>query len=581
VGTPRPFVKQVNNPATEEERLFSRVPAGYSNTCGRKPQSFDVRPHGRIMQNDVFPSRALLIVAGSGLVCLHVWLAWMSAHFEPNILLLDRPVAAFVVLELAAGALFLAAAWVTKSVKYTRGMFVWLMVVGAIMRGSLAASTPVLETDFYRYLWDGAVAAHGINPYRYSPGQVTEVPDSVPHALRQLARESGEIVHRVNHEGLRTIYPPVSQAFFALAYVIKPWSLSALRLILVSFDVITCVLLLRVLRSLGLSPLLVLIYWWNPLVVKEIVNSAHMDVIALPLVVASVMLAARGRPVWAVVPLILATATKLWPAVLLPHILFPLRRSMPMLVAAVAIFVVSCGILFLPVFLAGIDSSSGFLAYSVGWEMNDGLYMALAWATQSFLAVLGQSSAWWAHAVPRVVVFIVLCAWIVWLLKNKPGFALQGSSVTSARDVSLVEAAIRERSENPDSGFHRNVGKHRHDTGTGLEFSGADGIWSPLELWQACLMVVAALFLLSPTQFPWYYLWVIPFLVMQPRPSLLLLSAILPLYYLRFHFKARHAAWIFDDYIVWLEYVPVWVLLLREWWTTRRPIRLEHPGISR
>lgn len=147
------------------------------------------------------------------------------------------------------------------------------------------------------------------------------------------------------------------------------------------------------------------------------------------------------------------------------------------------------------------------------WEMNDALYMAVSWATQAVFRGLGQSSAWWAQLVPRAITLLVLCGWIAFLLKNAP----------------------------------RN----------------------PLDWWEHALLVVAALFLLSPTQFPWYYLWVIPFLVIRPRPSLLLLSALLPLHYLRFYFRARHNVWIFDDYIVWLEYVPVWVLLVREWWTAR------------
>ncbi len=466
------------------------------------------------MRTKSFTDRRLLIGAGTGLLCLHVWLAWISSEFQPEIPLLDRPVATLVILELAAGALFLAAARVVRSLANTGGMFAWLIVVGALMRVTMAASTPMLENDFYRYLWDGAVLAHGVNPFRYSPEQVTDAPDSVPPVLRGLAQESGKVIHRIDHENLRTIYPPVSQVIFAVSYVLRPWSLTAWRLVLSVFDVATLLLLLFALRSLKLSPLLMLIYWWNPLVVKEIANSAHMDVIVLPMVIFSVMLAARGRHVWASVPLIFAVGAKVWPVVLLPQVLWPLRSNIVRLVSVAACFIISCGLLFVPVFMAGIDSSSGFTAYSTRWEMNDALYMAISWATHSLLGILGESSAWWAQLVPRVLTFLVLCGWIAWLLRHEP----------------------------------RN----------------------PLEWWDHSLLVVAAVLLLSPAQFPWYYLWVIPFLVIRPRPSLLLLSALLPLYYLRFYFKARHTAWIFDDYIVWLEYLPVWALLLREWVVSRR-----------
>ncbi|HWQ34981.1 MAG TPA: hypothetical protein VNQ79_19205 [Blastocatellia bacterium] len=56
-----------------------------------------------------------------------------------------------------------------------------------------------------------------------------------------------------------------------------------------------------------------------------------------------------------------------------------------------------------------------------------------------------------------------------------------------------------------------------------------------------------------------------PLLALRPRWSLLWLTALLPLYYLRFYFSARSRVAVFDHGIVWLEYVPVWWLLAREW----------------
>ena len=47
--------------------------------------------------------------------------------------------------------------------------------------------------------------------------------------------------------------------------------------------------------------------------------------------------------------------------------------------------------------------------------------------------------------------------------------------------------------------------------------------------------------------------------------SLLLLTALLPLYYLRFYFDARDLVHIHDYGIVRLEFAPVWLLLLWEW----------------
>ena len=98
-------------------------------------------------------------------------------------------------------------------------------------------TAPILEDDYFRYLWDGAVTAKGINPYKYSPEQVMEGVD-VPEELVALADESGDIIHGINHPHLRTIYPPVAQAFFAISNLLGPWSLTTWKIILIVIDLL-------------------------------------------------------------------------------------------------------------------------------------------------------------------------------------------------------------------------------------------------------------------------------------------------------------------------------------------------------
>jgi len=57
----------------------------------------------------------------------------------------------------------------------------------------------------------------------------------------------------------------------------------------------------------------------------------------------------------------------------------------------------------------------------------------------------------------------------------------------------------------------------------------------------------------------------LPFLTIHARTSLLLLTPLLSLYYLRPYFSARGMAGIHDNGIVWLEFVPVWILLVWEY----------------
>ena len=74
--------------------------------------------------------------------------------------------------------------------------------------------------------------------------------------------------------------------------------------------------------------------------------------------------------------------------------------------------------------------------------------------------------------------------------------------------------------------------------------------------------MTATLFLLSPVQFPWYFLWVLPLLALRPVPGLLLATVTLPLYYAAFYFLARDTYAVFTGVIVWFIWVPVWAMLL-------------------
>jgi len=475
--------------------------------------------------NTAFPA---WLAGGFVLVGLQAILALISGEFEYTRPLMEKPILMLVAVQLLAGTVFVAIVLFTKfTIQQGRSALPWLIGIGIALRAVTMFSTPMLETDFYRYMWDGAVLANGMNPYRYAPDQAVNHADPAPRELAELAKESGEVVHRINHSHLRTIYPPVAQAIFALAYLIKPWSLFAWRMLLAVFDSATFILLLAVLRNLKLPFMLAAIYWWNPLVIREVFNAAHMDVMALPLVIMAVMLSASNRCSASAVVLAGAVGVKLWPAVLLPVILSPLWGHPRRLVFPAGLFLAACFLMFLPVYFSSLDQNSGFTAYGKSWEMNDALYMLLLWGVE----LLGRLFSWDAVAaqlVTRTIVLAAVMVWAAWLSASRSN--------------------------------------------------------EPMELWERSLLVVAAVFLLSPTQFPWYYLWIAPLLAVRPRVSLLVLGSLLSLYYLRFHFKAQDSVAIFDYYIVWLEYIPVWMLLLWEWrkgWHITAVPRLEVTGGSK
>ncbi len=405
-------------------------------------------------------------------------------------------------LMMAGGLAYMTLPTMLVRVPVDRQAILVMLLVGLALRLVYLASAPVFEDDFYRYLWDGAAVAAGLDPFAVAPADV--VAGSAPAEWLALGEASGGVVERVTYPDLRTIYPAVAQAVFLLAHLLEPWSLDALRLVLLTAEAVGLVLLLQLLRETGRSPLWAALYWWNPLIAKELVNSAHMDGILLPLVLGALLLAIRRRPVLASGLLALATAVKLWPVLLLPTLLRPWLGRPRRLFAALALFAAACGLLFLPVLLGALDDGSGFVAYGREWRRNAALFT---------LVLEGVNGLVDYSTIPRLD-------------------AGQLSRLLVAGFVLTFAFAL-------------NIQVSR----------------DPIDLARRVLFITAALFLVSPTGYPWYFTWFVPLLAIVPVPGLLALTVMLPLYYLRFPLEARGQGEVFETVVVAVEFAPVLALL--------------------
>jgi hypothetical protein len=148
-----------------------------------------------------------------------------------------------------------------------------------------------------------------------------------------------------------------------------------------------------------------------------------------------------------------------------------------------------------PMFVHEWAAESGLMKYAGTWQNNAGFFALHDRFWEWALPKLG-GVAWYNHRVTRVVTAELVLLWVV-ILAWRP---------------------IRD---------------------------GAD-------LCRRSLWVVAGPFLVGPTQFPWYFTWLVPLLAIQPVWPLLLYSALLPLYY--FHYS--------HPWVLWLEHGPVWMMLL-------------------
>jgi hypothetical protein len=436
-----------------------------------------------------------------------------SGAFEKDLI----PV--FISLLIAASVVYFVA---VGSFRKNRACSLLLIVLfGLGFRVLFLFSTPILENDYHRYFWDGAVVANGMNPYEYSPEEVAE--GGGDEKLKELKRLYGDTLEKVNHPHVKTIYPPIAELFFAMSYKISSMSATAWRILLMVFDLITLGLLFASLKKLDIPRQYSIIYWWNPLLVKEIFNSLHMDVLAFPFVVGAVLLFLYGSKGFWALALSFAVGIKLWPALLFGMFLKPLKEKRQTLLQ-IFIFATAVLIMFLPMVVFKLDSTSGIVAYGKSWQNNSPFFAAILSGWEFILEAFDIHPGH-AQAHSRVGLIAIFLVW-----KFYVAFA------------------------NGSLGLHRKA-----------------------------LLIVGGAFLLIPAQFPWYYTWLLPFLCIAPSPGFLALTALLPLYYLQYYFPLHPGeGGIFADAVIWIEFAPVWILLAWEWWRFRasKKASFSHTDIS-
>lgn len=227
------------------------------------------------------------------------------------------------------------------------------------------------DNDVWRYLWDGHVFASGFNPYTYAPAELEALADDEdPNALALFEDELWQdVFDRVTYESYRTVYPPLAQGLFRFVHGL-PGSVFAWKAVVAAFDFGTCLLLLALLRARG-QPTTVLLYAWNPLVLKELAGSGHLDAVMIFFLVLSIFLLDRGRHSAGLAAYGLAVLTKATPILLVGlYLKRTSPRQWPVLAATLAAGA-------LP-FLASLDIMiQSILIFAREWSFNPGPWLLL------------------------------------------------------------------------------------------------------------------------------------------------------------------------------------------------------------
>ena len=167
------------------------------------------------------------------------------------------------------GALAVWAAWRIRTL-HTTLTTVWVAVALAlVVRAPLLGTPWLLSDDGWRYLWEGAVLAAGHNPFSHPP-----------LGLPQL---DPELLARVNHPDVPSVYPPLALVWFRMLHALGGTPMGA-QVATGMADLCVVGLLGLNLRARHAPVWPAWLYALHPLPALESASSAHLEAPALALV---------------------------------------------------------------------------------------------------------------------------------------------------------------------------------------------------------------------------------------------------------------------------------------------------------
>ncbi|MFN0158012.1 MAG: hypothetical protein ACKVRP_08080 [Bacteroidota bacterium] len=238
----------------------------------------------------------------------------------------------------------------------------WLIVVfGLLFRLTLVPLTPVASDDMYRYVWDGKVALSGTNPFAFAPDDPQ---------LSSLHSE--DLPSKINFPLMRTIYPPLAQAFFTFSNALFGDSISSMKLLLTLCELCTLIVLLLLLKHLAINPAMVVLYAWSPLPIMYFGLDGHIDALGIPFMLLSIYLIMKNRTVSGAFALGFAGLAKLYPLFIVPLLLNAKKslKANSVSLLPLIIFGAGCLVYFEPT--GGLVES--FIVYNSQFEFNGSVF---------------------------------------------------------------------------------------------------------------------------------------------------------------------------------------------------------------
>jgi hypothetical protein len=414
------------------------------------------------------------------------------------------------------------------------------LVLAAVWHVAFLAVPTGSDDDVRRYVWDGRLQRLGYNPY-------IVVPNDPAFAALHTAE-----TRELNNPDLPSIYPPGAQLFFRMITAIHE-SVFAMRAALEICNLGIVLVLLDVLRRNGQGVQWILAYAWHPLLATEVAGSGHIDILGVLLLVLSFAALLRHWRAIAAIAFALAVAVKFLPIVLLP--LYWRRVRIRDALLAVILF----ALLYVPFLNHGRIPTGSLGTYVQGFGFNAPLFAALR-----------------RVAAPQVVVALaVLVGLLVAIWFRARSYlteeALKGRRLTSCgttrltadtyqgttsvvpqRPLSLSSRAGFSPRGNPV--FHK---AHINEMSSTFQNEPPDAFAWPM----------AASLMCAPVVFPWYLLWLLPFVrSVSTLPLIIWTASIIPTYIV-WHLRTLGRPFVLPGWIMLLEYgavaITAAIILLR------------------
>lgn len=226
----------------------------------------------------------------------------------------------FGVLLLCKNAGLCKSLFVNDSIELSICFWMIVLGLGILFRSQVLLAEPYFADDYQRYLFDGRLILSGINPYAVTPMTFPEL--------------GGTSIPKPD---IKTIYPPLAEGLFAVASWLGGtlWHWRVLNLIP---DLLGAIIFFRLLKANNLPESWIVLWLWNPLILKEGLHAAHLDIWTLFAVLLFIYWAQQKHLRIAAFSLGAAVLLKLIPLLLLPAWLTQLssRRERLMVVGLVS-----------------------------------------------------------------------------------------------------------------------------------------------------------------------------------------------------------------------------------------------------